>query len=167
MVWLVGKCGCHDRSFSGILGPRLFLSPDNTSLELLARGVSDLVKKHLSVEDRLQEQQDKWHHRMKDQEAMWSQRLREVEDTWYQRLRKETANWYQREEEKAEKLEARFFHRLQDARADWEQLNAQKNRAALESVDKIAKLKVWFSDSDAYHFPNWFIGCASPPKHCL
>ena len=29
MVWLVGKCGCHDRSFSGILGPRLFLSPDN------------------------------------------------------------------------------------------------------------------------------------------
>ena len=26
----MGKCGCHDRSFSGILGPRLFLSPDNT-----------------------------------------------------------------------------------------------------------------------------------------
>ena len=33
MVWLVGKCGCHDRSFSGILGPRLFLSPDNTVRE--------------------------------------------------------------------------------------------------------------------------------------
>ena len=31
MVWLVGKCGCHGRSFSGILGPRLFLSPDNTT----------------------------------------------------------------------------------------------------------------------------------------
>ena len=35
MVWLVGKCGCHDRSFSGILGPRLFLSPDNTGYEEL------------------------------------------------------------------------------------------------------------------------------------
>ena len=35
MVWLVGKCGCHDRSFSGILGPRLFLSPDNRLLPIL------------------------------------------------------------------------------------------------------------------------------------
>ena len=40
MVWLVGKCGCHDRSFSGILGPRLFLSPDNSRLLLVGKGIA-------------------------------------------------------------------------------------------------------------------------------
>jgi len=86
----------------------LSLTPDanTTSLELLARGVSDLVKQHLSVDIRFQEQEEKWHKRMQEHEAKWNQRLQEDEAKCNQRLREEKADWYQRSEEKASEMEA-------------------------------------------------------------
>ena len=56
MVWLVGKCGCHDRSFSGILGPRLFLSPDNIALNSV-KVVGDNAGWHKGPENRALEQE--------------------------------------------------------------------------------------------------------------